>query len=496
MKRFLFPILFGIATTVAFGEGNAKLLTGPMIGYSTMAETMIWVQTDAPGEVIVEYWNTEDPETIFQTDPISTEKKTAFVAKCIVDQVTAGTTYGYRVRIDGKLNVPLFREGYQETGAIPLTFATPKNWRFRETGHQPFNFSVALGSCAYINEEGGYDRLNGKPYGGDYQIFESIYEKKPELFVWLGDNIYLREPDWTSKTGIYHRWTHTRSTPEMRAMLATMPNYSTWDDHDYGPNNSGWDFWNKEATTDAFNLFSGNASAGLPELPGIFTFFNWGDVNFYLLDNRTYRTYDGMSDNDPDHARSLLGKKQIDWLINTLKYRAGQTRNLSSSSYPSTFNVICIGNQVFSPYSSDSYTNYTEEFEYLMDRIVAEKIGGVVFVSGDVHFGEVSQRAFNNPNGDPHPILDITTSPLTSGSWSGSDAKDNPYRVDIFPGEADRVAQRNFVTLSFEGSLKKRTMIIRYFDSNGVLLNQDPNGQPGEVTEGSRISIQSLAAPK
>lgn len=491
MKQHLLISILSIAiTTSAFAA--AKLLTGPMIGYSTMAETMVWIQTDSPGHVVVEYWNVDEPETIYQTDAITTEKSKAHIAKCIADKVKEGTTYGYRVMIDGVLNEPVFREGYKEKGPIPLTFSTPKNWRFRETGHEPFDFTIAAGSCAYINDEGGYDRLNSKPYGGQYQIFESIYEQHPDLFIWLGDNIYLRETDWTSRTGIHHRWTHTRSTPEMRAMLATMPNYSIWDDHDYGPNNAGWDFWNKQVTTEGFNLFSGNASAGLPEIPGIFTFFNWGDVNFYLLDNRTHRSNDDMIEGNPEHPRTLLGKEQIDWLINSLKYRNGQ----SQSSYPSTFNIVCLGNQLLNPYSSDSYINYKKEFSYLTQRILEEKISGVVFVTGDVHYSEVNQREFTTDEGNPHTLLEITTSPLTSGSWAGADAKQNPYRLDIFPGEQDRVSVRNFVTLSFEGDLENREMIIRYFDSDGKLLNQDPEGESGEVTAASRISIRTLAAPE
>lgn len=47
--------------------------------------------------------------------------------------------------------------------------------------------------------------------------------------------------------------------------------------------------WNKRQTTAALNLFFGNPPNGLLDMPGIFTFFNYGDVNFYLTGNRTYR---------------------------------------------------------------------------------------------------------------------------------------------------------------------------------------------------------------
>ena len=182
------------------------------------------------------------------------------------------------------------------------------------------------------------------------------------------------------------RWTHNRSLPHLRGLLATTPNYAIWDDHDYGPNNSGWDFWNKEQATQAFTIFNGNPSAGLPDLPGIFTFFNYGDVNFYLLDNRFYRN--GQDSLEAfDREKDLLGKEQVDWLISSMKYWQGQSR-----SYPANFNMVCIGNTVLSDNGlSENYAlYYNKEWQYLIDRIMAEGIDGVVFLSGDVHFSEVS----------------------------------------------------------------------------------------------------------
>lgn len=491
MKKLL--LLSFLCLSIA-GQSQAKTLlqSGPMIGYSTMSETMVWVQTTEVATVSIEYWKSESPKEIFSTDSITTEKKNAYIAKCIADQVKSGSEYHYRVLINGKTIHPQFREGYKTQGNIPLTFKTPTNWRFRESGHEIFDFTIGFGSCAYINQEGGYDRLKGPPYGGKYQIFESIYEVDPDAFIWLGDNVYLREPDWTSRTGIHQRWTHDRSIPEMRAMLANIPNYSIWDDHDYGPNDSGWQFWNKAETTRAFKLFSGNASAGLPELPGIFSFFNLGDANVYLLDNRTHRTPSIVNGHN-SRPRQMLGKAQIDWLVETMKYRQGQAA--PRQSYPASFNIVCVGNQVLSGARSDNLPNYPEEWNYLFDRLTNEKIGGVVFLTGDVHFSEVNKKAIPTPNGN-HAFLEITSSPLTSGSWAGVPSDENPNRLDVFPGEMDRVGERNFSTISFSGPLNDRSMTIRFYNSDGVLLNQKPGAPEGEVTDSSIIKSKDLAAPQ
>lgn len=482
-----------------------KLQSGPMIGHVSMAEVLIWVQTTGPSEVRVKYWHQADPNQRFETDPVQTKKETAYVAKCLADRVRSDSRYGYELWIDGEKVTPRFRDGFRNGAEIPLEFETPMNWRFREEGHRVFDFTIGFGSCAYINQEGGYDRLsNETPYGADYEIFESIYEVDPDIFVWLGDNVYLREADWTSWTGILQRWTHDRSIPHLRGLLANRPNYAIWDDHDYGPNDSGWDFWNKAQTTEAFNLFYGNPSAGLPTLPGIFTFFNRGDVNVYLLDNRFHR--DGPEHlNAFDREKDLLGRRQVDWLISSLKYRQIQSVRGSAPSYPSNFNLICIGNTVIGDNGSvDNYLLYDEEWQYLMDRIMEEEIDGVVFVSGDVHYGEVNLLELKGGGqagvpgkagqlGKAYRFLEVTTSPLTAGPWSGPE--NNRYRYDLFPGEKDTVGVRNFATLSFEGPLDDRIMSIRFFDTDGNLLNQKENAAEGVVTDASVISANWLKAP-
>ena len=186
-----------------------------------------------------------------------------------------------------------------------LEFQTQVLWQWR-TDPPPFRF--ATGSGAYINET-IYDRP-GKPFGGEYEIYTRIYEQNPDFMLWLGDNFYLREVDWNSRTGILKRLTHGRATKEFQPLLGSVHNYAIWDDHDFGPNNSDRGFWNKETTLEAFKLFWPNPSYGINGKPGTTTFFEWADVDFFLLDNRYYRT-----PNSRKHAyREMLGEDQLEWL--------------------------------------------------------------------------------------------------------------------------------------------------------------------------------------
>ena len=218
MKSFL-ALLALLATLTNALSAGAELKSGPMIGAAGMYETIIWLQTSEAAEAQIRYWpsSAKKRADVVVTDLIQTSKDDAFVAKISVGPLIAGATYGYEVVINGKKVTPTFSETHAKAGKpIPLTFSAPKLWRYREGGHKPFDYTLGFGSCAYVNDpESQQDRLDGIPYGGDYQVFESIYEKAPDAFIWLGDTLYLNEGDWTTSPGIYNRWTRSRALPEL-----------------------------------------------------------------------------------------------------------------------------------------------------------------------------------------------------------------------------------------------------------------------------------------
>ena len=59
-------------------------------------------------------------------------------------------------------------------------------------------------------------------------LIQSI--KNPDFMLWLGDNTYLRESDWNSRTGFIKRYPHTRALSELQPLLASTHHYATWDD--------------------------------------------------------------------------------------------------------------------------------------------------------------------------------------------------------------------------------------------------------------------------
>lgn len=422
-------LLLLISASLAMAQ-KSLLQAGPMLGYSQMREALVWVQTTESADVQIKYFLNKDSE-VHSTQVLTTEKPDAYTAKLLADEVEPGNTYQYELYINNKL----IEFDYE------LSFQTLELWQWRD---DPPEFSFAAGSCAYINEK-EYDRP-GTPYGGDYEIFDSIYEKGPDFMLWLGDNVYFREVDWNSRTGIIKRYTHDRSIPELQPLFSTVHNYAIWDDHDFGPNNSDRSFWNKETTLEAFKLFWGNPSYGVNGSPGITTYFEWGDAAFFLLDNRYNR-----SPNNRDYVdkRTILGEEQIQWLIDAL----------SSSRAP--FKFVVMGGQFLNPVPTyETYATFPKERAEILQKIEQEGIEGVIFLSGDRHITEISKFERR----ETYPLYDFTISPLTSGP---ANAKDDPNYLRI---DGTLVEQRNFAVFNISGKRKDRKLECKVYDKEGKEL--------------------------
>lgn len=403
------------------------LQSGPKVAYSTMKEVLLWAQTSESAKVHFVYWNINTPSNRMKSEEVVTSKDKAYVAHVIAAVLEPGNAYNYELYINNrKVERP-----------YNLRFETQALWQWRKDAP---DFSFATGSCAYISDA-PYDRP-GEPYGGDYQIFEDIYKKEPQFFLWLGDNVYLREADWNSKTGIHYRYTHTHSNPEMQPMLGSMHHYSIWDDHDYGPNDSDRAYPMKQVTLETFRNFYPNPNYIFDE--GITGFFQWADCDFFLLDNRTWRTPNNRSD-IADHV--ILGEEQIQWLFDALV----------NSQAP--FKFVVMGGQFINPIKSfEKYNNIApKERNYIIETIEKLKIEGVIFITGDVHYTELSRLDMHGA----YPLYDLTVSPLTSGV-AGDGAEKNPNQV-----EGTLVKERTYAKIDVRGPRNERKLSITIYNSNG-----------------------------
>lgn len=450
MSRLLLLLALTLSASVAVSaqaDRNGILRSGPMLADVTHRGGTVWVQTEAPATVALVLEKVSSTPN-GREHAYEVETDAMGIAQIHVFGLEPGMTYGYSVHVDGER---------VETD-YPLTLTTQPLWQWRT---DPPDVTVAMGSCYYSNEP-AHDRPDRwyadeltftRGYGGSTTIFEAIRAKAPDAMIWLGDNVYLREVDWWSPEGIAYRYTHAREEPNLQPLLASAVHYATWDDHDYGPNDSDRSYVHKEAALETFEQFWPNPSYGMPGVPGVFTQFQIADAEFFLLDDRWHRAPNSA----PLAERVYWGDEQLDWLLDAL----------TASLAP--FKIVANGGQILNPVQVfENVSNIAPmERERLLSEIQARGIEGVVFITGDRHHTELIQI----DRAGTYPLLEFTSSPLTAGASTFATREDspefgNPARVDgtLVAGE------RNFGTLSFTGPREDRTLTMRTFDAEGSLL--------------------------
>ncbi len=428
-KKVLFLLFFVFISFKNYGQ----IKSGPMVGYADYREVMLWVQTDKAAKAKINYWEQGKPTFKKSTDEITTSKENAFVAKLLADDAYPGKIYDYEVVINGKI----VKRTY------PLNFKTQTLWQYRT---DPPTFKFAFGSCTYVAEP-EFDRP-GNSYGGNYEIFNSIADKKPDFMLWTGDNAYYREVDYGSKGGMNKRMTHTRSLPEMQRLLGAASNYAVWDDHDYGPNNTDRSNVLKKSALDVFKNFWANPNYTF-ENEGITGSFEWADVQFFMLDDFWWKAPTELY-NKNDRG-DYLGEKQLQWLIDALSF----------SKAP--FKIIVVGGQVLNPIRVfENMSMFDKEREKLLNAISAAKIQGVLFISGDRHHTIIHK--VERPG--TYPLHDITVSPLTSGPGKPlNEELSSPTVV-----EGTMVSERNFGMVEVSGPRLNRVLKLTVHNVKGDQL--------------------------
>lgn len=449
MKKFVTAII-----CLACLHTNAQLISGPMLGHTELRTSTVWCQftTDVKQAFLFYTANGKQVKRSFTLQGGDFNTGTA----TLIDLLPA-TTYTYKIVTNLK----------KDTVAVGTT-TTQTLWQWREKTTPLPNFSFLTGSCVYINNP-PFDRP-GKPYGNDSSIFEVMAKEPASFMLWLGDNWYTREVDYYSEWGLHHRPSIERSQPIFKNFLKAMPHYAIWDDHDYGFNDADKSYPLKETSREVFKKFWSNPSYGQNN-QGIFTKFTWHDIDVFMLDDRWFRSNDGMKDSingKPNVAKQMFGKQQLDWLKNALLQ--------SNTNNSITFRIIATGSQVLNPVSPfDCFKQFSAEYYELMDFIKENDINGLVFLTGDRHHSEVIKVERENT----YPLYDITASPLTSGShkFSGPE-KNNPYRV---VGVED---MQNYTKFNFTGTRTNRVMNVAFFNPKGEKLTE------------WQVSLKDLTTPR
>lgn len=452
--RMALGCVIGLATlSQAFA---ARIVSGPMLGWQEHREVLVWLETEGAEEAALLVSPAKAPGAAEDTpaarrvlpsvsfqNPVGT-----VVHHFVIGDLAVGASYTYELELDGAVQPP-------PAGAAPLRFSAKAQWEWRT---DPPEVKFLCGSCNYHNDP-PFDRP-GTPYGQSEAIFTPMAASGAQFMVWLGDNLYLREADWTSRHGIYYRWSTGRGSPSLVPLLGAMHHYAVWDDHDYGPNDASRGYEMKETTLEAMNLYFPRRTSGEPGNPGIYTRFKQGDAEFFLLDGRTYRD----NANIPPEllpGKGILGAQQMRWLKSALADSASD-RNVS-------VRFIAVGSQFLSPFPLfENFFRYPAERDDLIAFIQQMKIPAVVFLTGDRHFAELNRlEAPAAPT-----ILDFTSSSITAGpnrvavtqgeKWA---EYNNPLRV---PGTV--YSENNYGVVTITGPRKERVLTLALHNREGGVV--------------------------
>lgn len=264
-------------------------------------------------------------------------------------------------------------------------------------------YKIAFGSCGSQNHP--------------LPIFNEVVDHKPDVFIFLGDNIY---GDTNDMDVLRKKYQQLGSKDSYKNLKNNTEILATWDDHDYGQNDAGKYYPHKEASKQIFlEFFEEPKGSERYKHEGIYhsVFKKVGGktIQIILLDGRTFR--DGLLkgsqknkdsrffyhlDYAPhtDTSKTLLGKRQWAWLEDELRK-------------PADLRIIATGTQFGIEYNGyEAWANFPHEQERMVQLIKKTKANHVVFISGDVHYAEISKLEKK----DCYPLYDITASGLSS-TW-------------------------------------------------------------------------------
>ena len=236
-------------------------------------------------------------------------------------------------------------------------------------------------------------------------IFETMLAQKPELCLFIGDNIYGDTDDMSVLKAKYDL---LGANSGFAALRASCPSLATWDDHDYGVNDGGDDYPQRVESQKIFLDFWGDpANSARRKRPGVYDAHVFGPegkrVQIILLDTRYFRSplkrgpeqrTGGPWAPDDDPKKTVLGDAQWTWLEEQLKT-------------PAEFRIVASSIQCLSEDDGqETWSNLPRERERFFKLLTKTEAAGVVIISDDRHWAELSRI----DEGVPYPLYDFTSS--------------------------------------------------------------------------------------
>lgn len=270
---------------------------------------------------------------------------------------------------------------------------------------------------------------------------ESIAALKPDVFVWMGDNVY---GDTEDMAVLKQKYQVVKDLPAYQRVLKEATVLGTWDDHDYGDNDAGKEFPKRAESQQVFLDFIDEPEVSpRRKQEGVYGLRDFGpegkQVRVILLDTRYHRDPIGSDG-------TMLGEAQWAWLEQALVESKASVNIVVSS-----IQFLPEGHRF------EKWSNFPKEQKRMLELLARNEVPPVLFLSGDRHLAEISL----DTERVGYPLYDITSSSLNL-PLGGAKDEPNDHRV----GRNFRPA--NFGTLSFDWSRKIPVVTAAIRDQNGV----------------------------
>lgn len=302
---------------------------------------------------------------------------------------------------------------------------------------------IAFGSCSDAS----------KPV----PAFDAIASAKPDLMIFLGDNVYA---DTTDETRLRAAYQVLADNADFQKIKRACPVLATWDDHDYGLNDIGVEHPTKAVSQQVFLDFWGvPKDSPRRKRQGVYDAQTFGPVGkrvqIILLDTRYHRgplTHRPKNDDssrggrylpNPDPTLTVLGEAQWAWLKDQL-------------SQPAELRLIASSIQfVAEDHGWETWAMFPAERTRLIELIRGTQANGVILLSGDRHQAELSRLDENTP----YPLYDLTASAFNKPGLESEEP--NRHRI------GKRYALSNFGLLDINWQADGPAVTMKIIDPDG-----------------------------
>jgi alkaline phosphatase D len=343
---------------------GAYLDLGPMVGHTGPDEVKIWAKASGPAQLAVRIGETEDLSDGRIVKGPKLEAAADFMNHLSVTGLKPNQRYFYSLLLDDQP---------AQVRPFPSFTTAPAPGEKHRT-------RFAFVSCL------GQRGLDSAAAWGDMAARTPV-----DLLLLLGDNHYADSTEPAKQRAAYY--SHRRVAGYEEITRGT-PTYAIWDDHDYGPNDSDSTAAGKENSLRTFQEFFANPAYGEAENPGIYFRFSRGDIDFFMLDNRYHRSPNRAPN---DEKKTMLGRKQLDWLKRELLNSKAAVKFIASGSEWQLNGHL------------DSWTSFDRERQEIFNFLREHEMKGVIFLSGDRHFTGAYQIQGR--------FIEVTSGPLGSRNY-------------------------------------------------------------------------------